>query len=29
VMTNGDSGQYVYRRIVRAATEHDLLAFDR
>lgn len=29
VMTNGGSGQYVYRRIVRAATGHDLLAFDR
>ena len=29
VMTNGGSGQYIYRRIVRAATGHDLLAFDR
>jgi len=29
VLTNGGSGQYLYRRIVRAATGLDLLAFDR
>lgn len=28
VMTNGGSGALVYRRVVRAATGHDLLSFD-
>ena len=28
VLTNAGSGDIVYRRIVRAATGHDLLAFD-
>lgn len=28
VLTNGGSGGYVYRRVVRAATGHDLLSYD-
>ena len=27
-LTNGGSGNVLYRRVVRAATGHDLLAFD-
>ena len=28
VLTNGGSGGFVYRRVVRAATGHDLLSYD-